>query len=514
MPAAAALIVLALAACLLGGGLALCGGHFVYTADDPYISLALADRIRNGAYGLQPGEPAAPASSILFPVLLAGLGAVGCGVHGPLVADLAAAALAAWLIARLARRHGIVTDGAPRLPVLFLLVLLAVSLNLLALAFVGLENPLHILTSLAVLAGAARCVEERRVPRWLPALIVLLPLWRFEGLALAGLACLALGALGRWRTGLATAAAIAGLLGLYGLLMARLGLPLLPSSVLVKLTQDGGAVLDPLRRLRLALASPDGLEMALMLGLVGLGAWRARRAPERSRDLMVAFLAGGTLLAQLLFGAASVFWRYSAYALATGAVGLLILWRVPLGRFMAGLTPRRFAAAGLLLTLLGFVPVAATLLVPWAARGIYEEQYQMRRFAVDDYRAPVAANDIGLVGYRNPSYVLDLWGVSAEATRLARLAGGTGWMDRLAAAHGVGVAMIYESWFRGMIPPGWIRLAVLRHSHGTVTNGGDEVAFFATSPAAVGPAVAALRRFQAGLGGVATLELLVPDSPP
>ena len=67
----AASLVWALA--LLGVGFAvelvailrLNAGRFTYTLDDPYIHLALAERIRRGLYGINPGEAASPASSLL-----------------------------------------------------------------------------------------------------------------------------------------------------------------------------------------------------------------------------------------------------------------------------------------------------------------------------------------------------------------------------------------------------------------------------------------------------------------
>ena len=46
-------------------------GTFIYTMDDPYIALALSDQIRHGNYGMNAGLHAAPASSILYPFLLA-----------------------------------------------------------------------------------------------------------------------------------------------------------------------------------------------------------------------------------------------------------------------------------------------------------------------------------------------------------------------------------------------------------------------------------------------------------
>ena len=46
-------------------------GVFIYSMDDLYIELALSDQIRHGNYGMYPGTPAAPGSSILYPLLLA-----------------------------------------------------------------------------------------------------------------------------------------------------------------------------------------------------------------------------------------------------------------------------------------------------------------------------------------------------------------------------------------------------------------------------------------------------------
>ena len=46
-------------------------GHFAYVIDDPYIHLALSERIAHGHYGLNPDETVAPSSSILWPFLLA-----------------------------------------------------------------------------------------------------------------------------------------------------------------------------------------------------------------------------------------------------------------------------------------------------------------------------------------------------------------------------------------------------------------------------------------------------------
>src|SRR3989442_3378698 len=84
----------ALAACFLvelASILRLNEGRFTYTLDDPYIHLALAERIREGHYGINPGEPSAPSSSILWPFLLAPVAGSGLAEYLPLLIGIAAA---------------------------------------------------------------------------------------------------------------------------------------------------------------------------------------------------------------------------------------------------------------------------------------------------------------------------------------------------------------------------------------------------------------------------------------
>ena len=66
---AATLLCAAVFTMLLFIGL-LNNGQFAFTLDDPYIHLALAKQLALGNYGINSGEFAAPASSILWPFLL------------------------------------------------------------------------------------------------------------------------------------------------------------------------------------------------------------------------------------------------------------------------------------------------------------------------------------------------------------------------------------------------------------------------------------------------------------
>jgi hypothetical protein len=305
-----------------------------------------------------------------------------------------------------------------------------------------------------------------------------------------------------------------------------MGLPLLPSSVLVKIPAFDNAGHEPSsligfagRNLARAFSDSEAWPVHLLVLLVGLHPLlryaKILHGPERfglRQEVLLAAVVGGALAAHLLFGSFGGLLRYQSYALAAGAAGTLILWHRVIARGLSrpSMVAPIIASFGLLV--FGFWPMAVIAATPRASRSTYEHQYQMHRFAVDFYKRPIAVNDLGWVSYRNPNYVLDLWGLGSEAARQARLvAPKPGWMDRLVSARQIGLVMIYPNWFDGDIPAHWRRLAVLRGAQGQGTAGGEDTAFFATSPEAVPDALAALHAFAAAIGPAATLTIF--DSP-
>src|SRR5262249_16204956 len=100
--ALAAIIILYQAILMLEEILLLCGGGFYYSLCDAYIPLALSERIAHLHYGLNSPEPSAPASSILWPLLLAPFSATVVHVFVPLAINVLAAAATGALFTRVA----------------------------------------------------------------------------------------------------------------------------------------------------------------------------------------------------------------------------------------------------------------------------------------------------------------------------------------------------------------------------------------------------------------------------
>lgn len=483
-------------------------GHFVYTLDDAYIHLSLANQIVQGHYGLTPGVAAAPSSSIFYPFLLVPILAVGLAQWAPMLvnalATMANAALLAWLM----------VNAAPELArtrvyaFTCFVVLVALGLNLVGVAMTGMEHSLQVALTLAWLLGASRFLRCGELASWWWLCAALQPFVRYEGatLWLATVVLLAF----RRRPRAALGLLVVGSAGLatFSLFLHAQGLPWLPSSVLVKSGQfdsialqgQVGPALHIVFRVSDNILQHQGkLLLAAMLGLALVVVRKASSADPRDQEAKILCLVAlAVSTAQLVFGQVDGFSRYSVYALSLDSVMLLTGFSAEIRSVMLLMGRRRWSAAGgavvtfVLVSRLFYVDAHRSLRADMAARNIYEQQYQMHRLVTDFYRAPVAVNDLGMVSFGNPNFVLDLWGLGSEEARVARLGDPSGrWMMSLAERHGVGLAMIYDTWFRH-VPAEWVQRASLRLAGPRESSAESVVELYATAPERVAAVDAAI----------------------
>jgi hypothetical protein len=454
-------------------------GAVEYPLDDPYIHLAMAEQIAGGTYGINPGETAAAASSVLYPLLLLPFAGQEVQRVLPLAWNLAGLAAAAVLWGRILWQAGW-GRGAGGVA---LALAGPLALNFAGLAFTGMEHMLHAAASLAILSGLLRLLDEDRLGLLLPAGVLLAPLLRYEGLALACLAALVVA----WRRPAAGAGLLAlalGPLAAFSGFLAAQGLGLLPASVAAKLhdpaTEGQGLAAWLARRLGALLSERREQILAVLLALTALFALRREIRQGPRAPLLGVLVAAG--LAHALFGRFGWMDRYEIYVLAVLSAGLLALAaasRQP--RLLAVLVAGPMALAALL-----YLPLAAHL-YPGAARAVHVQQAQMGRFARDYLAAPVAVNDLGHVAWRNPNRVLDVWGLANPKALELRVAQGQpdGWVNELTEAQGVSFAMLYDSWFGPeLLGPGWRRLGQLHSAVPSHYLGGRVVNFYLTDPAA------------------------------
>lgn len=453
-------------------------GGFEYPLDDPYIHLAIAEQIAGGTYGVNAGEAAAAASSPLFPLLLTPFAGSDLQRYLPLFWNMAGLFAAAALWGRILWQAGY---GGNAMGVAFAIVG-PITLNFAGLAMVGMEHMLHAAASLAIVLGLLVFAETRRIGAALVLGVLLAPLLRFEGLALSGLAGLAVALSGRWRAGLGLVAlAVVPAVVFAGFLLSQ-GLSPVPSSVRVKLTPapddnvTGALDYVVLKLTNMVTERREQILAVLVALAVVFALLPGFRRSNRWMLLPVAALAGAAHLAVGRFG-----WmdRYEIYILATVAAAILAVANVSRWAPATVLVPMGMAA-------FLYMPLAVYI-YPTAPRVIAVQQKQSARFAKDYLKEPVAVNDLGYVAWRNPDYVLDIWGLAnAEAYRLRMIEGGPdGWVDDLIKARDVPFAIIYSDW---LLPQekgdDWRLLGAMQTEVLTFYIGGETIHFYLTDPAA------------------------------
>jgi hypothetical protein len=256
-----------------------------------------------------------------------------------------------------------------------------------------------------------------------------------------------------------------------------------------------------------SMTSSYGLRLIMLgLALAGCASWlRADR-----KVLIVCLAVIAAISAHLVFGQYGWFNRYEVYIMALAATALL--WAAAQVRPKFPALQWSLIKVALVLGLgIAVMPYVTTALVtPIGASDIYEQQYQMARFAQSFYKHPVAVNDLGLVAYKNTDYVLDLWGLGSEQVRKARTAGryGPAEMAALASDHGVGLVMIYDAWFPKGVPSSWTKVAVLQTT--VVTLSQRNVTFYRTPMADAAEVTSALQALKAAIPPRDRLDIIAP----
>lgn len=481
------LFLLLLPALVLLAAILIQAGGLTYTLDDPYIHLRMAENLgRHGHYGINPGELSAPASSILWPFLLVPATWMGALADWlPLL--LTSLALVLTLDVLLRWLRALFTPARAML----LALLLALALNFYGLAFTGMEHSLQVL--LALLVAIAVATPGSPLARWLHPALILLPLVRYDSLAVTVPALLWLGWRGDWRVALRSGLLSLLLPLLFSLWLQSQDLGWLPSSVRLK-----SDFMNPNNPLWQTLAYKAWVNTPFefgMLSLLLLSLWLAERQrwPGRHR-LWLGLLACAL---HFFFGLSNQQSRYEVHVHTFALVMLLATWSEARPR-----APRLELGGLIVLILASHVwQLRCTLLAPLAAHNINAQQGQLARLTRDFLREPVAVNDIGLMSWRSSLPVLDLVGLgSPEVVRLRyRYPEGTPWVGELMRRHDVHHAFIYDDWFPDR-PAHFIPVARLVFAGDPIGPARNTVSLYADSPAAATRLRLAVTRFQQAVG--------------
>jgi len=477
--------------------LAATGGPLVYTLDDAYTHLAMARTFAvDGLWGCTPHAFASASSSPAWVVALALAYVATGGVRetAPLVLNLIFAVLTLVAADHWLRR----AQASPLLRAAALVGLVLV-FPMAPMALYGMEHLLHGMLTIAFAGLAAWTIAEPqavpRASRWLPVLGALLAGSRYEGFFLVGAVCLAFACTGRLRQGILIGAASAAPAVVLGLVSVTQGSPFLPNPLVLK---AGGTGASPLTALFKPIGPEDwaayranrGLLWVLVGALAVVADGLARDRTVRRVPTMLALLLAASVALHQHFAFSSAFWvyRYDAYLLAFGVFTL----GVRLARAEAsapGIASWRSAAAalallGLVTSLSGIRSALDSAAEARAASLTAREHQQLARFVATHYPdATVAVNDIGVMAYRAPARVIDVFGLcNVEPVLLRRQPSGyaredvRAWMAREHAT--IAILQLSWGWVPPHVPAEWRQVAELR-----IEPEGRVIGFFAIDPA-------------------------------
>jgi hypothetical protein len=446
-------------------------GMFIYTLDDPYIHIALAKQIFSGHYGINPTEVSAPSSSILWPFILAPFAVLGSAmVYAPLALNLIFAFLTLSQLSKL-------LTGLNPLSKLIILAGFCLATNFYGLIFTGMEHSLQIYL-VTLIAGAVLNKEFSSTPVTPAAIylaLILLPLTRYEGLAVSVPVLAYLFYLGeRHAAVLSTAIMLALIIG-FSLFLNHLGLGYLPSSVIAKTNMAG------LPALIFNIISQSDKYGWVILVQLFICALYFHRKP------LILMLITVTVL-HTLFGRWGWFGRYEVYWLVFVGVFALHACR-------SCMRERHMTALFAMLPVAFATLVNSTLSVPLASAAIYNQQYSTSMI-VRDLHEPVAINDLGLVALYGDQYILDLWGLgSIQALNYRKTETGVDWMSSLMKEKDVHYAIVYAEWFPE-IPGNWIEVAEMRLTIPKASTASKSVFYYATDDASAKKLKAVMERFR------------------
>lgn len=480
-------------------------GYFAYSLDAPYVHLSLAEQIRAGHYGINTGENVAPSSSILFPFLLSLLSYAGFGQYSALAICFASTLAIGWLFCRLADEARIPFRRLSR-PALLVASLAAIlSLNLIGLEFTGLEHSLHTALALGSLLGCVRFVRRGMVDWWWLLCVVIQPLVRFEAVALLAIEVAILVVYGRYWHAIGVAAACVILIGGFAFYLDTLGLSLLPNSVLERssilaagLGEAAGArgnlAIQLFLNVKGNLVSYGGAQIAIVTAMI-----LARLAgPGRADRVTLTTIAFAALvsLAQLTGGSFGSYSRYEIYVMAIDFAALAIVYRRAIASWCLRADLWRVALVAALVVFAFAGYARRSIATPAASVDVYDQQYQLQRYVTKFYRGPVAIDHIGWITYRNPYYVLDLYGVGSEdAHRAMHGDPPVEWMNRLARQHDIGLAIVYPN-LNPNLPREWQPVAQMTLTGRNHTAAGPTVVFMAVRDSDRAKIARSLMRFE------------------
>ncbi len=479
--------------------------QLTYTLDDPYIHLALAENIySHGHYGVNYNEFSAPSSSILWPFILSIFMFFPYHEYIPFLLNIFAAIGTVFFFWKILI-YSICIDNASlknKIIAIFLMLLILAT-NTVGLIFSGMEHSWQVFFVVMIVYYLIVEIETNKISPWLILSILVAPLIRYENCAVSLAAILYLFFYRYYKIAILLSISLTFLIGTFSLFLWQLELGFFPSSILVKssIIATDGNIKAILYNVKDSFYNRQGI--FLVLSLLGLLTF-IFFTKQHNKKKIFAFVIAIAIFLHILLGRYDWYNRYEIYIWGVAVLTIIYLFK---DIFSSFLSFQNFVGIGkalfIITTAISFICInyiLGLITVPIASNNVYEQQYQMFRFATEYYKRPVAVNDLGYVSYRNANYVLDLYGLASKTALTNKTSSNNQWMNELAIKHNVKLAMIYDSWFP-TVPANWKKIGYLKLGRRKITPAESTVSFYVLNSSSYNEIIECVKKFEKTLPG-------------
>lgn len=461
-------------------------GDFVYPLDDTYIHLKIAKNIaENGVWGINGTEMESADSSLIYPLILAFAAKVIFASYiSPLIINLLACLLLLWMMYHISKYYdlALIYTGS-----MYALMMILVPLPLMVI--IGMEHTLQLVVDIFYLFISLVILgNDRKANRMelglLAAAAFLVTAVRYEGMFLLGILSICFMVKRQYASVFAGLCAGAFPIIAFGVYSVLHGSYFLPNSLLLKGNIPSAGIVGMGRFLfgwieKLYRYPYLLMTIVVLSGFLFLRSGLRKQLDDALNLVILAVIA--LILLHTMLAGVGYLCRYDAYLVA-----LAILVSVLAAKDMKRNLPKAQILALAVMLIAAGIPLAVRSAYSSyrgivAAQNIHDQQVSMARFVSRYYhRDAIALNDIGAVSYFTNCRVVDIFGLASKEVVDLKRAGKYHKenLSRFVQARDVKVAMIFDSWFRDIIPDDWIKVGAWTLKNNVIC-GDASVSFYA-----------------------------------
>lgn len=470
------------------------GGKFIYAIDDAYIHLAYAKNfVFNGINGINKYETSSAISSPLWTgILVLYFFMFGLNEYLLLILNIISSFLLLYVIFRFLKQHS-VNDLFTGLVIFTVIVLLPLPIHI----FTGMEHLFHAVLALLFIGFAAKLLSNNNLKKgydrtevYLIVISFFITILRYESFFLILIVSVLFLIRKNYKMCILISAMSMILPFVFSLIFSQSGGYVLPNSIMIKKSFFGLNSLFSLDA-RLSNYFNESRKIIFLFAITVLMfilQFKQKKNFWSEIPLLLFIVMMLIVIQKIAINIA--YFRYDAYLVVLSiTVNALAIYDYYFHKYKTQIDFSFFRknllislALILFLSYFTFRQLYSPKTIT-AMKNIYEQQYQMSKFADKFYKGKgIALNDVGAVNYFADIRCLDLIGLASNEIAGQRIEKtlDSGKVKQIAKSKDIKIAIVYDKWIPEeiTIPSEWIKAGIWKIQDNYIC-GDDEVSIYA-----------------------------------